>query len=131
MIKEHGVTYKSLVVKIFQQNPELVRKTLESAQPKVVRPTKKERTPAEKDAANQSRKTRKEHFDAFKLTHTEEEVANEVKRYNADIRRTRRELQKRIAVRKASDSETDETSDSVTEETSDSVTEETPLGTSI
>lgn len=117
MVKEHGATYKSLVVKIFQKNPELVRETLELVQPKVVRPTKKERTPEQKAVANQARQARAEHFDAFKLTHTEEEVEDEVKRYNAEVRRNRRELQKRVAVNKASDSEPDEAVDSVTDKT--------------
>jgi hypothetical protein len=108
MVKERGATFKSLVIQMFKDNADLVRDALETFPAKEGRSVKKERTPEQKAAANQARLARKEYFDAFELDHTEEEIAAEVKRYNAELRKNRRELQKRVTERKASDSESDE-----------------------
>lgn len=108
MVKERGATFKSLVIQMFKDNADLVRDALETFPAKEGRPVKKEKTPEQKAAANQARLARKEHFDAFKLDHTEDEIADEVKRYNAELRRNRCELKKQTAHRKGTDSETDE-----------------------
>jgi len=108
MVKERKVTYKSLVILLFKQNAGLMRETLDQVKPKVVRVVKNPLSPEKKAAAKQARDIRKEHFDAFKLDHTEDEIAAEKKRYTAELRKNRRELKKRIADRKADDLDLDE-----------------------
>jgi hypothetical protein len=108
MVKERKVTYKSLVILLFKQNAGLMRETLDQVKPKVVRVVKNPLSPEKKAAAKQARDIRKEHFDAFILTHTKDEIAAEKKRYTAELRKNRRELKKRIADRKADDLDLDE-----------------------